>query len=153
MREMRWLGAVIGLVVALTGCGGVELSRGPACGETQQEQLECLREIGFASVDGLDVSGVDKEQGMDTSVRFRLQGSVESIDRALMAADFTTAMRPGSDEFQVGPEVDVAGLDDVGSASDVWVDAYGVPIHRQVLRCRRRESPETEVLFVQGFTT
>ena len=56
---------VIGMVVVMASCGGGEASRGPACGETQQEHLECLREVGFVSIDGLEVHGVDKEQGLD----------------------------------------------------------------------------------------
>lgn len=140
-------------VLALTGCGGAGGSRGPACGETQSTRLKCLREVGFRSVDGLKVSGVHKEQGVDTLVRFRLQGSADAIDLALTAAEFTTATRPGADAFQAGPEVDVAGLEDVHSASDVWVDAHKVPIHRQILRGRSRVQPDLQVLQVQGFTT
>ena len=86
-------------------------------------------------------------------MQFQFEGSGDAIDRALEVAEFTTPMESGPGEFQVDPGVDVARLDEVSSASDVWVDANDVPIHRQVLRGQGRGEPSLEVLYVRGFTT
>ncbi len=105
---------------------------------------------GFTDTDGLTLSDVRSERGIDEFVSFRLVGDGPAAEAALLAADFATPFTPGMDDAQASlfPDLDPTG--EVHFATDVWTSPAGLVVHRQVARINFGEAQE---LHVRAFTT
>jgi len=154
MRLAAVLAAAVVLLLSMSCSSGSSRSNTV---DTQEDtsvptESDQLGWAGFSDVGDLDVVAVDGETGIDTMVRFALQGSPGDIDRALDAAGYSEPQQPGVSIFQTPlEEVDLDALVDPRSGEDTWVNPSGRTINRVFVRGETAEGQE--LIHVWAFTT
>jgi hypothetical protein len=146
---MHCLAAAIVLFAILVGASACTGSRG-----RHVSSVEGVKWAGFSATTGVALLGYDEQTGIDTSVEFALRGRPADVDKALIAAHFTTATSPGSEGFQSLPPltgVDVSQLRGLRTARDRWTNSEGHRLDRLLLRGGTKEGQD--VVYIQAFTT
>jgi hypothetical protein len=108
---------------------------------------------GFFTTSGLTLLGYSEEKGIDVSVAFALSGTPGDLDRALLAAHFTTETSPGNGTFQSPPPlsgVDLSKLQGLRTAEDRWRNPEGHTLTRRLLRGATTEGQD--LICVWAFT-
>ncbi len=145
---------VLASVLLVVGCGvgvwGIFFWSG--CSFPGGGQKSCASEVGFDSLDRVEIRDARKEQWLDAAISFELRGSPETIDEVLAAADFSEPLVASPDvSMQVGDDADLGTFSDLRYGMDLWTDGRGREVERQVLRATRSGDESEIVLFVFAF--
>jgi len=108
-----------------------------ACTVTRGEPVppaESMAFAGFSDTTGVEVLDVFEESGIDTLVKFALQGTPEDIDRVLAAAEFTSPKTFAYSTPRPLAGFDLTTLTDSWFGGDEWENSSGRIIDRSVFR-------------------